>query len=70
MLDLSSTHRKKVVGRHKINDDLCVSRLKTIIHSVGGLDPSDVDIIMGCREKTRGIKSVEFACMSRVFSIM
>ena len=37
---------------------------------VGGLDPSDVDIIMGWREKTRGIKSVEFACMSRVFSIM
>ena len=38
--------------------------------SVGGLDPSDVDIIMGCREKTRGIKSVEFACMSRVFSMI
>ena len=38
--------------------------------TVGGLDPSDVDIIMGCREKTRGIKAVEFACMSRVFSIM
>ena len=33
MLDLSSTHRKKVVGRNKINYDLCVSRLKTIIHS-------------------------------------
>ena len=40
------------------------------IVSVGGLDPSEVDIIMGCREKTRGIKSVEFACMSRVFSIL
>ena len=33
MLDPSSTHRKKVVGRHKINYDLSVSRLKTIIHS-------------------------------------
>ena len=30
MLDLSSTHRKKVVGRHEINYDLGVSRLKTI----------------------------------------
>ena len=37
---------------------------------VGVLDPSDVDIIMGCRKKTPGIKSVEFACMSRVFSIL
>ena len=25
---------------------------------------------MGCSEKTRGIKYVEFACMSRVFSIL
>ena len=33
ILDLSSTHRKKVVGRNKINYDLGVSRLKTIIHS-------------------------------------
>ena len=33
MLYLSSKYRNKVVGRHKINYDLCVSRLKTVIHS-------------------------------------
>ena len=31
MLYLSSKNRNKVVGRHKINYDLCVSRLKTVI---------------------------------------
>ena len=33
MLYLSSKNRNKVVGRHKINYDLCVSRLKAVVHS-------------------------------------
>ena len=33
MLYLSSKQRNKISGRYKINYDLCVSRLKTVIHS-------------------------------------
>ena len=33
MLYLSSKQRNKVAGRYKINYDLCVSRLKAVIHS-------------------------------------
>ena len=54
----------------KIGRILRQQEIKVAYKPVGGLDPSDVDIIMGCRKETRGIKSVEFACMSRVFSIM